>query len=155
MKQYTIYPFENRVEGFYLIVTKTRKQLIKALQEHKTHYNDPQEVPVSMAGCFAPTPRLIHDLIPGELSSNMFGTMFLTLECISPEYVAHECLHAALTRERVRLQYSMGYRDMDDEERLAYYLTACIKGVYVVISGMTKDTASYRRTGSSSSYNKE
>jgi hypothetical protein len=65
-----------------------------------------------------------------------FATMFLNREDLTPGVVAHECLHLAMAHERF-INFAMDYGDesenIEDEERLAYYLTSCIRGVYTTL----------------------
>lgn len=63
---------------------------------------------------------------------NVFAIMFLNEEWLGCGTVAHECLHVAMTHERKVLMFGMNYSGEinDDEERLAYYLTDCVKSVY-------------------------
>ena len=62
----------------------------------------------------------------------VFAIMFLNEEWLGGGTVAHECLHVAMTHERKVLMFGMHYSGEinDDEERLAYYLTDCVKSVY-------------------------
>lgn len=65
----------------------------------------------------------------------VFAIMFLNEEQLGGGTVSHECLHVAMTHERKVLLFGMHYSSEinDDEERLAYYLTDCVKGVYEVL----------------------
>jgi hypothetical protein len=65
-----------------------------------------------------------------------FAEIFLNEENLGVGVVAHECLHVAMAHERYINHFAMRY-DPDngnaDEERLAYYLTSVVKGVYNVL----------------------
>ena len=63
---------------------------------------------------------------------NVFALMFLNEEWLGAGTVSHECLHVAMTHERKVLMFGMHYSGEinEDEERLAYYLTDCVKSVY-------------------------
>lgn len=65
-------------------------------------------------------------------NDGVFAIMFLNEEHLGGGTVAHERLHVAMTHERKVLMFGMHYSGEinDDEERLAYYLTDCVKGVY-------------------------
>ncbi len=64
-----------------------------------------------------------------------FAYLFLSEEALGVGVVAHECLHVATSRERFVNRYGMNYGDQigEDEERLAYFLTSVIRGVYTTL----------------------
>lgn len=61
-----------------------------------------------------------------------FAHLFLAEDYLGVGVVAHECLHVAMTHERFVIRFKMQYgQDIDDdEERLAYFLSSCVRGVY-------------------------
>jgi len=69
---------------------------------------------------------------PMQSLDGPFAYMFLAEDALGVGVVAHECLHVATSHERFVLKYGMDYGPeiSEDEERLAYYLTSCIRGVY-------------------------
>jgi hypothetical protein len=64
-----------------------------------------------------------------------FAYLFIAEDGLGAGIVAHECLHVAMAHERLVLRFGMNYGPEigEDEERLAYFLTKCIKGVYDVL----------------------
>lgn len=75
------------------------------------------------------TRGLVH---PMHSLDGPFAHLFLAEDGLGSGIVAHECLHVAMAHERFVLRFAMAYGDEigEDEERLAYFLTDCIKGVY-------------------------
>jgi hypothetical protein len=67
--------------------------------------------------------------------SGLFACLFLAEDGLGAGIVAHECLHVAMAHERIILHFAMGYGQeiTKDEERLAYFLTDTIRGVYNVL----------------------
>jgi hypothetical protein len=72
---------------------------------------------------------LVHPMISVDA---LYAHLFLAEDYLGAGIVAHECLHVAMAHERFVLRFKMAYGDNigEDEERLAYYLTSVIKGVY-------------------------
>jgi hypothetical protein len=58
--------------------------------------------------------------------------MFVAEDGLGVGIIAHECLHVAMAHERFVLCYGMNYGPQidEDEERLAYFLTSTVRGVY-------------------------
>lgn len=81
---------------------------------------------------WAETRGLVH---PVESFSGPFAYMFIAEDGTGVGVIAHECLHVALAHERYVLRYGMDYGEEigEDEERLAYFLTSAIRGVYNVL----------------------
>jgi len=77
------------------------------------------------------TRGMVHP-IPMQSLGGPFAYMFLAEDALGVGVVAHECLHVATSHERFVLKYGMDYGPEigEDEERLAYYLTSCVRGVY-------------------------
>ena len=77
------------------------------------------------------TEGMVHPVISNE---DLFALLFLSQEHLGVGVVAHECLHVAMAHERFILRFGMEYGDglenLEHEERLAYFLTHCIRGVY-------------------------
>lgn len=75
------------------------------------------------------TRGLVH---PVKSIDGPFAHLFLAEDGLGAGIVAHECLHVAMAHERFVLQFGMDYSDQigEDEERLAYFLTSAIRGVY-------------------------
>lgn len=74
-----------------------------------------------------------HGLVRPILSPDgIFALCFLHEGMLGAGVVAHECLHVAMAHERFVLRFGMAYgSDIGtDEERLAYFLTDTVKGVY-------------------------
>jgi len=69
---------------------------------------------------------------PMSTISGPFAYLFLSEGSLGVGVVAHECLHIATSHERFVFRYGMDYGEQigEDEERLAYFLSSCIKGVY-------------------------
>ena len=67
--------------------------------------------------------------------SGPFAYLFIAEDGLGAGIVAHECLHVTMAHERWVLRFGMNYGEGigEDEERLAYFLTKCIKGVYDVL----------------------
>jgi len=71
--------------------------------------------------------------------SQPYAEVFLNEENLGVGIVAHECLHVAMAHERFVSRFAMNYGpgegggSLEDEERLAYYLTSVVKGVYNVL----------------------
>jgi len=67
----------------------------------------------------------------------LFAVLFLNEDNLGSGIVAHECLHIAMAHERFVLRFGMNYGngldDLEDEERLAYFVTHCAKAVYNVL----------------------
>lgn len=61
-----------------------------------------------------------------------FAFLFLNEENMGGAIVGNECLHVAMAHERFVLCFGMGYGPEigTDEERLAYFFSDCIKGVF-------------------------
>ena len=78
---------------------------------------------------WAETRGLVHPVQPIE---GPFAYLFLAEDALGVGVVAHECLHVATSHERFVLRFGMNYGDNigEDEERLAYFLTSCVSGVY-------------------------
>lgn len=78
----------------------------------------------------------VHDTVglvqPINPKSGLFAICFLNEERLGAGVVAHECLHVALAHERFVIHFGMNYGGQceEHEERLAYFLTDCVKGVY-------------------------
>lgn len=72
----------------------------------------------------------------GGLGDGLFAFCFLNEEDLGAGVVSHECLHVAMAHERFVIQFGMNYGEgfeigsLADEERLAYFLTETVKGVY-------------------------
>lgn len=85
----------------------------------------------------------------GGVGDGLFAYCFLNEQDLGAGVVSHECLHVAFAHERFVLQFGMDYGDgmgdhtMVDEERLAYFLTATVKGVYNTLydNGHIKESA--------------
>ena len=64
----------------------------------------------------------------------LFAFCFLNEASLGVGVVSHECLHVAMAHERFVMRFGMDYGDgkgcLEDEERLAYFLTDTVKGVY-------------------------
>jgi hypothetical protein len=75
------------------------------------------------------TRGLVHPMLSLD---GPFAYLFLAEDGLGVGIVAHECLHVSMAHERFVLRYKMDYGDDigEDEERLAYFLTSSIKGVY-------------------------
>lgn len=78
---------------------------------------------------WAETRGMVH---PMQSIEGPFAYLFLNEDSLGSGIVAHECLHVAMAHERFVIRYGMDYGPQigEDEERLAYYLTSSIKGVY-------------------------
>ena len=77
-----------------------------------------------------------HGLVkPISSTDGFYAICFLHEDCLGAGVVGHEMLHVAMAHERFVLQFGMSYGDNtgDDEERLCYFLTALLKGVYDVL----------------------
>ena len=113
---------------FDLHVSPTRK----AMHAHiKKYYADHKlgEPPV-LSGEDGNTNGMVQPIhVDGD---GVFAIMFLNEEWLGAGTVSHECLHVAMTHERKVLMFGMHYSGEinEDEERLAYYLTDCVKSVY-------------------------
>jgi len=86
-------------------------------------------------GRFHPTEHSLRTDIPGELTSNIFGTMYLNLADLSDEIVVHECAHAAFAWEFSVRRYT-GRFDLDEEdeqESYCYFLGKAVEKVKEVI----------------------
>jgi hypothetical protein len=72
---------------------------------------------------------LVHPVLS---TGSIFAYCFLNEGHLGAGVVSHECLHVAMAHERFVLRFGMNYGDSigDDEERLAYYLTSCVRGAY-------------------------
>lgn len=72
----------------------------------------------------------------GGIGDGLFAFCFLNEANLGAGLVSHECLHVSMAHERFVLQFGMNYGDgfvggtIADEERLAYFLTDTVKGVY-------------------------
>ena len=122
-----------------LRVAKTQKETQKEMQKDIAAYEEENCLPLSDAtrvlGQVSPCTTISFDKDSSSLGMQ-FATMFLNQEDLSPGVIAHECLHLAMAHERFihfAMDYGSGDTDIDDEERLAYYLTACIRGVYTTL----------------------
>jgi hypothetical protein len=75
------------------------------------------------------TRGLVHPVISID---GPFAYLFLAEDALGVGVVAHECLHVATSHERCVMKYGMDYGDEigEDEERLAYFLSSCTRGVY-------------------------
>jgi len=78
------------------------------------------------------TQGLVH---PMSSISGPFAYMFLSEDSLREDIVAHECLHIATSHERFVLRFGMDYGPQigADEERLAYFMTSVIRGVYDIL----------------------
>lgn len=132
MKQYMIHPLEGTLERFTLIVTPTVKELRSEIKRVFRKIEKETDNLERVAGMFSPSCVYSNGKYPGEFYADMFGYMFLAEEKLGAGYVAHECLHAAMAHERQRIRFDMAYGDdcNDHEERLAYYLTDCVRAVW-------------------------
>lgn len=61
-----------------------------------------------------------------------FAYLFLAEDYLGVGVISHECLHIAMAHERWVLRFGMGYgvEIGDDEERLGYFLSSAVRGVY-------------------------
>jgi hypothetical protein len=79
---------------------------------------------------------LVHPEIEPKINKP-YAHVFLSKENIGVGIVTHEALHLAMAHERFILRFGMNYGDgienLDDEERLAYYLTSAIRGIYDIL----------------------
>lgn len=146
MKRYTIKPFPNVSESFTLVVAPNVKKLrveISHYLKSMDHCDSGMDLG-NILGMFSPSSTWEKHKYPGTFTSDMFGTMFLSEDHLGAGYVAHECLHAAMTHERQRIRFDMNYgNDCDDhEERLAYYLTYCVREVWntLIDNGHVKES---------------
>lgn len=132
MKKYTIQPITNVSETFTLIVTPTVNELRNEIKRIFRKIERETGDLSSTAGMFSPTCLYHNPKYLGEFTSDMSGFMFLSEDMLGAGYVAHECLHAAMAHERQRVRFDMSYGSdcNDHEERLAYYLTYCVKAVW-------------------------
>lgn len=146
MKRYTIKPFPNVSESFTLVVAPNVKKLRVEIEKtfEKWNRNESGTKLDECAGMFSPACMFEKVPYDGLYSSEMFGTMFLSEDHLGAGYVAHECLHAAMAHERQRIRFDMNYgNDCDDhEERLAYYLTYCVREVWntLIDNGHVKES---------------
>lgn len=145
MKTYSIRPFPNVSESFILVVTPTVRKLRLEIRKAFDKWGRAETglYLEDTAGMFSPTCKYEKVPYPGVFTSDVFGTMFLSEDHLGAGYVAHECLHAAMAHERQRIRFDMNYgEDCDDhEERLAYYLTYCVREVWNTLleNGHVKD----------------
>lgn len=70
-----------------------------------------------------------------SVNNHPYCYLFLNEDDLGVGTVAHECLHISMTHERFINRFKMNYglQIGEDEERLAYYLTDVVKGVYNVL----------------------
>jgi hypothetical protein len=77
-------------------------------------------------GIFYPPCYMTSDLIEGRFTGDVYGIMFLNEKFISPEVIAHECVHVTFQHEqdieRFKLDYSDRGENTAHEERFAYFL---------------------------------
>jgi len=136
--RYSIFPVSNISESFTLVVSPTEKEMRAEIRKHlrKTEHYSKDMYLETTAGMFSPASMWEKGSIyPGTFSSDIFGIMFLSENCICPGYITHECLHAAMAHERSRIRFDMAYGDDcgENEERLAYYTGYCVKAVTDVL----------------------
>ena len=118
-----------------LRVARTQKEMQKDIAAYDEENGVPLSNTEGVLGQVSPCTIISFDKDNASLGMQ-FATMFLNQEDLSPGVVAHECLHLAMAHERFihfAMNYGPGDTDIDDEERLAYYLTSCIRGVYTTL----------------------
>ena len=116
--------YEMKREGwkyfFEMHVSKTRKAMLAHCKELG------REAPLDTLAQLSPYRRNYLDC-----KDQVFAIMFLNEEHLDAGLIAHECLHAAMAYERFVNGFEMCYGDDcgPSEERLAYLMTAFIRGV--------------------------
>jgi hypothetical protein len=78
------------------------------------------------------TGGLVH---PTNWTQGPFAYCFLVEKRLDGGYVSHEALHIAMAHERFIFRFGMSYGPEcgEDEERLAYYLQACVSGIWEIL----------------------
>jgi hypothetical protein len=124
MKAFDIQVYEKFDVSFRLVVCKTRAEMIREISKQILKFCSKDKLDTNTAGIFCPTYHKIEKDAPGEFSSNVFGTMFLNLQDLTGEIVAHECAHAAFSYEHSVRRYTgdFGDDDFDEQESYCYFL---------------------------------
>lgn len=122
--------YEMRRDGwtdyFELHVSKTQKQMAAHIRKFYTEWG-------------APVPGLLSETLglcsPVSRGDGSFAYLFLNEENLGVGVVAHECLHAAMARERFVNKFKMEYGPEcgTHEERLAYLFSDISRGVYDIL----------------------
>jgi hypothetical protein len=112
------------LDHFEMHVSKTSKEMREHIEKLFKEWHC--EIP---SDGWSETRGLVH---PVQSIEGPFAYLFLAENALGVGVVAHECLHVAMSHERFVLRFGMNYGDQigEDEERLAYYLTSCARGVY-------------------------
>ncbi len=132
---YIIHPEPSFNISFILAVSLNTEELKAQLTSRFKKWQRPLYDIEGTKGMFSPTIILGSHTYKGDFTSDTFGTMFLAETELTPEYIAHECLHAAFAYDRFVRRFNMHYGEdcNDDEERIAYYLMYCIKNVTKIL----------------------
>jgi hypothetical protein len=106
--------------------------MLEEIKRHKNKWRETDFPDESAQGMFCPTPTLMRNDFPGELSSNAYGTMFLNMHDLKErgdEILIHECAHAAFCYDQSVLRLNAGYEDMAIQEHYCYTQGELIKAV--------------------------
>ncbi len=68
-----------------------------------------------------------------KMDEGLFAIMFLNEENLGAGVVAHECLHVAFYHEQYIMRFGMKYKEMEDQERISYYFSNCVRGCYNIL----------------------
>jgi len=114
---------------FRLAVYATRKSMITAIKDYFKEvpsYPLPDE---KTMGMFCPMPCIESKYLQAKCYPNMFGTMFINLEDVNTEVIAHECAHAAFSREFNIRHCNGDFSDdnMEEQEEFCYFLGRATK----------------------------
>ena len=116
---------------FRLAVYGTRKKMLAAIAADMKRLGGVNISDDLTMGMFSPTPGVYNSGVEEESYSNMFGIMYLNLADVTDEVIAHECAHAAFTREFNIRHYTGTFDDdgHDEQEEFCRYLG---KAVFIV-----------------------
>ena len=124
MKLFDIKPYAHFGVTFRLVICKTRKEMHREIRRYKEKIHEADYAGNETMGMFCPTPHRLSNDLPGNFTSNVFGTMFLNLADINDEIIVHECGHAAFAwEENIRRYTGSLYNDgMNEQEAFCYFL---------------------------------
>jgi hypothetical protein len=137
MKTFKIYQSDNFDTYITLGICSTRKQMLEEVRKYKAKNHESYDLTDITVGAFCQTPTLkLEDDILGELSSNIWGMMFLNLRDIKEygdEIIIHECAHAVFAYDKTILRLKNGYDDMEIQEHFCYMQGKLIKAIRQIL----------------------
>jgi hypothetical protein len=110
--------------------------MLEEIKKYKVEHQEDDIANGYTMGMFCPTAYITRNDIAGNLTSNIWGTIFLNLQDLKEygdEIIIHECAHAVFSYDQNILRLNTGYEDMEIQEHYCYMHGEMIKAVRKVL----------------------